>query len=139
MLLSPPPYSLDTPAFRFRALATLAGRAALGGEREMALAALVAARLVAGVLPPDALPAALRATRAQAARAWLAALALPAGPRGAFGRLLDATAGEATAPLADALDKARDAAAKALDAASLAELGALARAVREGAGAAPKK
>src|SRR5690349_12491010 len=40
-----PPYALSSPAFRFRALAVLAGRAPLGGQREVALATYLAARL----------------------------------------------------------------------------------------------
>ena len=41
-----PPYALPAPVFRFRNLATLAGRAPIGGAREVALACFVAARLV---------------------------------------------------------------------------------------------
>src|SRR5215216_5312955 len=40
-----PPYALPAPVFRFRNLATLAGRAPIGGAREVALACFVAARL----------------------------------------------------------------------------------------------
>jgi hypothetical protein len=125
-----PVYSLDAPAFRFRALAALAGRAPLGGEREAALAALLAARLVAAVLPPDRLPVEHRAPRAQAARGWLGALALPAGQRTAVARVIDASAGEAMAPIATALERLREALARQLDNGSLAELSALERAVR---------
>ncbi|MGH7721060.1 MAG: hypothetical protein ACREON_19710, partial [Gemmatimonadaceae bacterium] len=64
-----PPYSLPPHRFGFPALAARAGRAALGGERESALACLMAARVVAGALPPDAIPYAARAHRAGAARA----------------------------------------------------------------------
>ena len=128
--MAPPPYSLDAPAFRFRALAALAGRAALGGEREVALATLLAARLVAAALPPDLLPAERRATRAQAARSWLGALALPAGQRTAIARVIDASDAEALAPIVPALERLREALTRHLDPASLAELSALERALR---------
>ena len=129
--MATPPYSLDAPAFRFRALAALAGRAALGGEREVALATLLAARLVAAALPPDLLPAERRAPRAHAARGWLGALALPAGQRTAIARVIDASEGDVLAPIAPVLERLREALARHLDAASLAELAALERALRK--------
>ena len=86
-----PPYALATPRFRFRALAALVGRSALGGDREVALATLLAARLVVGALPPQPLPQGVRITRANGARAWFAALALPAALRQSLARLVDAT------------------------------------------------
>jgi hypothetical protein len=86
-----PPYALATPRFRFRALAALVGRSPLGGEREVALATLLAARLVVGTMPPTPLPQSVRITRANGARAWFAALALPAALRQTLTRLLDAT------------------------------------------------
>ena len=130
MLASPPPYSLAPAAFRFPALAALAGRAALGGERESALAVMLAARLAAAMLPPDALAEALRAERARAAKVWLSSLALPAGVRPALVRVLEASAGESTGALATALERAADAVSGVLDAASSAELNALTRALR---------
>jgi hypothetical protein len=128
--MATPPYALDAPAFRFRALAALAGRASLGGEREAALATLLAARLVAGALAPDRLPVELRAARAQAARGWLGALALPAGQRAAIARVIDASGGESLAPIAPSIERLRDALTRHLDAASLAELATLERALR---------
>jgi len=47
-----PRFALVTPHFRFRALVSFAGRASLGGDREVAMACLVAGRLAAGMLPP---------------------------------------------------------------------------------------
>jgi hypothetical protein len=120
-----PPYALSAPPFRFPALAALAGRGQLGGDREVALAAFVTARLVVGVLPPNALSAPARATRAAAGRQWLAALALPAVMRGPFSRLVDATAGTDRAALTAALRAAIDAAAPALDGAARSELEAV--------------
>ena len=127
MHVLPAPYSLAPPVFRFRALAALAGRAALGGERETALAVLLAARLAVTLLPPDTLAPEARAERANAARTWLSSLALPAGVRPALTRVIDASAGDSTAAVGAALEKAADSVAKLLDAASNAELAALVR------------
>jgi hypothetical protein len=57
----------------------------------VALATLLAARLVVGALPPQPLPQGVRITRANGARAWFAALALPAALRQSLARLVDAT------------------------------------------------
>ena len=61
MLVPQPPYALDAPAFPFPALAALAGRAPLGGQRETVLACFVAARLVRDSVGPEAIPPSLRA------------------------------------------------------------------------------
>ena len=127
MLGTLPPYALAAPTFRFPALASLAGRRPLGGEREMALAVFVGAHLAAGALPPASLPASLRATRATAARSWLTALALPAPLRPLLSRLLDATARDDFATLATALAGVVTAADKVLDPASRRELETLGR------------
>jgi hypothetical protein len=125
----PPPYALAQPAFLFPALAQLAGRAPLGGAREVALAAFVAARLAAALLPPHALELDVRAGRAIAARPWLATLTLPATLRVPFARLVDAT-GQADAGLvATALERVQAGIAEHLDAPSRTELEQLARAL----------
>lgn len=87
-----PPYSLRALDFPFPALAALAGRLPLGGGREIALAALTAARLAVAMLDPDPLPPADRTARAAAARVWLASLALPAPMRAPFTRCFESTA-----------------------------------------------
>src|SRR5881396_4039624 len=46
-----PPYALAPLSFRFAALATLAARAPIGGQREVALATYVAARLAHDAIP----------------------------------------------------------------------------------------
>jgi hypothetical protein len=86
------PYSLRELAFPFPALAALAGRLPLGGGREIALAALTAARLSAAMLEPDPLPPPERTARAAAARTWLASLALPSALRAHFTRCFESTA-----------------------------------------------
>jgi hypothetical protein len=119
---SGPPYAVAPARFRFPALAALAGRAPLGGPREVALAALMAARLAAGSLDPDPLAPSARARRAAGARRWFAALALPAAARAPFARLVDASAGDSRAALAVALDGTAAAAAPHLDEPAAAEL-----------------
>ena len=89
--LVPPPYGLIAPTFRFRALASLAGRAALGGPREVALGVYLAARLVQDALSGQAVFEAARASRAAGARVWLATLALPAHVRTTLAQLIDAS------------------------------------------------
>jgi hypothetical protein len=118
---SRPPYAVRETPFRFPALAALAGRGQIGGDREVALAAFTTARLVNGLLPPNALPAPARASRATAARQWLSALALPQTLRTPFTRLADATAAQ-TADVRTALRAVIDTAGPMLDAPCRAEL-----------------
>ena len=66
MIVSQPPYALAATPFRFPALASLAGRAALGGDREVALATYLAARLAHDTLPDRGLSQPIRAERATA-------------------------------------------------------------------------
>lgn len=124
-MLGPSPYALAAPGFRFRALAMAAGRAAVGGPREATLVALLSARLAAGMRPPLALGAAQRARRADAARAWIATLALPAVQKAAAVRLVDASAGTDPAAVAQALAKVTDVTAQWLDRAARSELESL--------------
>ena len=97
------PFILDVPSFRFRALAALAGRAPLGGAREVALACFMAARLAAATGGRQALPPAARQARAAGARTWFASLALPAPSRIPLARLADATIEGSPRAVADAL------------------------------------
>lgn len=122
-----PPYALATPVFRFRALASLAGRSSLGGPREVTLATYLIARLVDDCLPDKVLPAAAREERAAGARAWLANIALPAAVRAALGRLAAATGGDPAA-IGAALTSVMSAVDAYLDSASRAELARLERA-----------
>jgi hypothetical protein len=124
-----PPYALSSPSFRFRALAMLAGRAPLGGTREVALAAFLAARLADDARPQRGLDQEARAVRATAARSWLASLSLPSAVKTALGRLMDATATGPEGTL-KALTQVIAAIGDLLDAPSRAELEALARSLR---------
>ena len=93
-IASPPraPYAVVAPSFRFPALAALAGRTAIGGQREVALAAYLAARLAQDALPDRGLSPAVRAERASGARSWLSTLSLPQNVRTPLAQLMDASA-----------------------------------------------
>jgi hypothetical protein len=126
-----PPYALQAPVFRLTGLASLAGRRPLGGDREVAVAAFMAAHLVAGTLPAAGLDSELRAGRARMARAWLAAVALPAPTRAPFARVIEATGRADTAAVRPALRAMIDAAARYLDPRARRELDTLAGEIGE--------
>jgi hypothetical protein len=92
MLVQLPPYAIATPVFRFRALAMHAGRGALGGEREVALACLAVARLADGMTSRFVLPPGDIATRCMSAKQWLASLTLPNNARASAAAVIDAVA-----------------------------------------------
>lgn len=119
-----PPFAVPPIRFPFRALAARVGRGALGGEREVALAVLMIARLSHDALGEHALGAAQRADRAAAAKGWLASLAVPASVRPALVRALDATARDGAA-IAAALSDLVTVAAQWLDEPSVSELRAI--------------
>jgi hypothetical protein len=81
-------------SFRFPALAALAGRAPIGGQREVALAVYVAARLADDAVPDRALPTSIRAERATGARNWLASATLPQTVRAPLMKLIVRSAGD---------------------------------------------
>jgi hypothetical protein len=87
-----PPYAVPATSFRFAALATLAGKAPLGGRREVALAVYLAARLADDTLPERGVSAEARAERATHAKSWLSSMALPVPVRSAIAKLIEATA-----------------------------------------------
>lgn len=126
MLTDSLPYALEPLRFPFPALASLAGRLPLGGGREVALAALLTARLAQGVANGEALPPGDRASRASAAKVWLASLALPATTRVPFARCVEATTGTPL-QVAGALRSLVAAAGAHLDGPSVQELEKLAR------------
>jgi hypothetical protein len=119
---SAPPYSLSSLHFSFRALAEQAANARIGGAREVALACLMAGRLVASAPASAVLAQSARAARVTAARAWFASLTLPAALRAPLDRLCDtAIEGDierAGAALASVIAAAR----RHLDSASVTEL-----------------
>jgi hypothetical protein len=120
-----PPYALAPTTFRFPALAALSGRAPLGGQREVALATFLAARLAHDALPSRGLNADTRADRAAGAKTWLSNLTLPAPVRPALAKLVEASAGE-TAGLAEAVRNVISVTANFLDSHARSELDQLA-------------
>ncbi len=127
-----PPYALPAPLFPFPHLASLAGRAPIGGAREVALACFVAARLAADCLTDrqDLAPPG-RAARSAGARGWLGTLALPAVVRAPLLRCVETTADGSAASIAEEVAQVALAGAAYLDPGSLAELDLLAVALRK--------
>ena len=127
MLGAAPPYSLHAPRFPFRALAALAGRAPIGGEREVALAALMAVRLASGFVPANGLSSSAHVSRAAGARVWFSTLTLPSATRAPIGRFVDAAEGEDRLKVAQALAEVAKALGAMLDVASRAEMAGVIR------------
>jgi hypothetical protein len=124
-----PPYSLEPVLFSVPALAECAGSAALGGDREMALAALTTARLMLAAIPPTLLGVPDRTARAERARSWLSALTMPQPARMAVIRAVDASVAsgmEAAASIRELMHVLTG----HLSPAALQELGALAERLR---------
>lgn len=121
------PYALIAPAFPFRHLAALAGRAPIGGAREVALACFVAARLVADRRAGgDEAAEPARAARAASAKSWIGTLALPPAVRGPLSRCILGSADATLTAVGRELSALSAAAASYLDTGSRAELDALA-------------
>jgi hypothetical protein len=120
-----PPYALPPLAFPFRHLAALAGRAPIGGAREVALACFLAARLasdrLAGVMTADSVSA-----RGVGARGWLATLAVPAPVRASLARSLELCTSGSLAELAAEFTVLGQAAGEYLEPAARGELDRLA-------------
>jgi hypothetical protein len=121
-MIQAPPYALASPAFRFRALASHAGRAALGGDREIALAAFAVGRLAAAMLPPFTLTPADAAARVANTKQWLSSLALPGPQRAACIAVADAVTAGVKRPVVHAISGLVEAAVRNLDQGSIAEL-----------------
>lgn len=126
-----PPYALTTPAFPFPHLAGLAGRAPIGGAREVALACFVAARLAADcVLDRTEIAGEDRTTRSAGAKGWLGTLALPPTVRGHLLRCVESTAEGSRSSVGRELSELALAGSGYLDVGSRAELETLAAALR---------
>jgi hypothetical protein len=118
-----PPYALSAPVFRFRHLAALAGRAPIGGAREVALACFVAARLVSDCTDPALdLDEVSRAARCAGAKGWLGTIAIPSPVRTPVAKLAEASATADPAVMAPLVASLTKAAESFLDAASRSEL-----------------
>lgn len=129
-----PPYAVRPIEFPFRSLIQRAARLSLGGEREVALAALTAARFARASVGPFRLPGSLRQARAAASRVWFSTLALPARARLAAQRVVDASAGDDPQALASGLEELIEVASPVLDRAANAELRSLAKLAQSRAG-----
>ena len=120
-----PPYALPPLVFPFRHLAALAGRAPIGGAREVALACFLAARLAAdrlgGPLTTESATA-----RGQGARGWLATLAVPAPVRASLSSALELSAAGSLGDLAAEIGVLAQAAGEYLEPAARGELDHLA-------------
>jgi hypothetical protein len=125
VIVSQPPYALALTPFRFPALASLAGRAPLGGDREIALATYLAARLAHDSLADRGIVQEIRVERAAHAKTWLSTLALPSATRAALIALFDASGSDGNG-LAPAIRGVLSATSNRLDRASRTELERLA-------------
>lgn len=123
-----PPYAVPPTEFRFPALAALAGRAQLGGDREVALALYLTARLVHDTAGAAGLSDSARVDRAATAKTWISNFALPAAIKPAIVHLIESTAGN-SATLADELRALVASARSYLDIQSQTELDRLAKTV----------
>ena len=122
------PYALEPTAFPFPALAALAGRAPLGGPREVALGCFVVARIVSRAAV-DGLSAEQRRERVQGVKHWLGAAALAVPVKQVLMRAADASVADEREGLKSALDSVMTVTANQLDPAARLELGRLAQAV----------
>ena len=125
MIGQQPRFALATPAFRFRALTALSGRASLGGDRETLVACLQLGRLCAGILAPYELSRELTAERTENTKQWLSSLAVPSGVRSTAFGIFGALSGLDRARCAIAFTDLVKAASAQLDEAARAELNAL--------------
>jgi len=121
-MIQAPPYALSSPVFRFRALASHAGRAALGGDREIALACFAVARLAGGMVAPFVLTPSDAVTRVANTKQWLSSLNLPAAHRAACIAVADAVSAGTRRPVVHALSGLIEVAVRNLDQGSIAEL-----------------
>jgi hypothetical protein len=120
-----PRYSVAQGDFPFRAIAALAGRAPIGGAREIVIATLICARLALSAIDPRGLPLQARETRASGAKNWLLSLALPLNSRTAFLKVIEASGTDDIEYLGRSLAQVIDFADPHLDYASRLELGRL--------------
>lgn len=106
----------------------MAGRAGMGGPREVALACLVVARLVRETcVSGSVLTVEQRRARALGARQWLGSAAVPAPIRVALVKLAEATGGNEPQAVAASLDSVIAVTANQLDSGARLELARLAQ------------
>jgi hypothetical protein len=137
MLGQLPRFALTVPAFRFRAVATLSGRATLGGDRETVLACLQLGRLCAGLLTPYEMNREQLHERTENTKQWLSSLTVPAGIRSSASGIFAALNGFDRPRCAEAFTDLVKAASGQLDEASRSELNALIQELSPSAPTAP--
>lgn len=130
MPLASPPYALAHVQFQFTALASLATRAPVGGDREAVLGCITLARLAAALLPPVELSPELRRERAEGARIWLLSLPLEQSLRTLLLRAINSSATAARNEMAAEIDLVRERMEKITDLRSSAELQHIANELR---------
>ena len=124
------PYALEPNAFPCPALATMVGRAPLGGPRELALACFVVARLVVDAISnSQPLSSDQRQTRVLGAKHWLGSTAIPTPVRAALAKLAEATPYEDRDAIKAAFDSVMTVTANQLDSGARLELGRLAQTI----------
>ena len=124
------PYALEPTPFPFPNLAAMAGRAGMGGPREVALACLVVARLVADRCERGSLlTTEQRRSRVAGARQWLSSAAVPPPIRSALVRLAETSAEEEPDGVSAALHSVIAVTANQLDQGARLELTRLAQTV----------
>jgi hypothetical protein len=125
------PYALEPTDFPLPALAAVAGRASLGGPREIALACFLVAHIVIDSSTNDLLSREQREARAQATKHWLGSAAIPTQIRSALARLAESTSTEDRKAMKAALDSVMTVTANHLDSVARLELARLAQAIAE--------
>lgn len=131
----PQPFALPPADCAFRGLAVAAARAALGGPRETLVGVLMGVRLAAATEGPGALSPASRQLRADAAKGWLSALALPAKTRAALLGLFAASAGNAPEAVGTTLEAVMEVTAPILPRVARSEVARLVERLRGPMGA----
>jgi hypothetical protein len=123
------PYSLEPNAFPLPALAALAGRAPLGGQRETALACFVVGRLVASACGGGATGSELGRERVQGIKQWLGAATLPSPVKQGLIKAAECASEGDRSGVKTALDSVMTVTANQLDPAARLELARLSQAI----------
>lgn len=123
------PYSLEPNSFPLPALAALAGRAPLGGQRETALACFVVGRLIASASTPLATGSEQGRERLQGVKHWLGSAALSPNLRQTLAKAAECASEGDWAGAKSALDSVMTVTANQLDPAARLELARLSQAI----------
>ncbi len=127
------PFAPPRALFPFPGLVAAAVRAPLGGARESLTATVMVARLAQGMRLPHPLLVETRRARAEAAKGWLSAFAMPAKTKNTLLRAIAASAQGDRTVMAEALGGVTDVTAAYLDKVARSELAQLAEALTQDA------